>query len=384
MPFKIEHGLVVAGASAIVYARVLGIIRPGVAGCPACAILFPQRGVFFIGSSAYGNPRAFPVAHAQPADGVHRGDDVGHLVGLALHRDGVRLFIRAALADGVAAEIAVRQGVGIAGFGDHHLLAIGVGHLGEHLRQVVQRAVPVGIVAGGEHVVVQIVIGQLGGVGHVAARAFRVCEMHGHQRPGEHLPHGAAALPHQLVDVHPGLFAAEPAVGFVAQLHHAHVHARVLQLMQAVRGIGVQRLGLLGNLHARPGLGGLLLAGVGPEVGVVEIHQQAHAVDRGAAADFHCGGDVAVASAIAVALAVKGVVPHPDADIVDAAIRQDGEQIPFLPVKIVVFHPRRFQRKHRGHVHAQDEVLRQVFHMADVQRTLLPQGGEGRKAQGQQ
>ena len=154
--------------------------------------------------------------------------------------------------------------------------------------------------------------------------------------------------------------------------------------MQAVGGIGVQRLGLLGNFHARPGLGGLLLAGVGPEVGVVEIHQQPHAVGCGAAADFHGGGDVAVASAIAVALAVKGVVPHPDVDVVDAAFCQDSKQILFLPVKIVVFHSRRFQRKHRGHVHAQDEVLRQVFHMADVQRAFLPQGGEGRKAQGQQ
>ena len=154
--------------------------------------------------------------------------------------------------------------------------------------------------------------------------------------------------------------------------------------MQAVRGIGVQRLGLFGNLHALPGLGGLLLAGVGPEVGVVEIHQQPHAMGRGAAADFHCGGDVAVAPAIAVALAVKGVVPHPDADVVDAVIRQDGEQIPFLSVKIVIFHPRRFQRKHGGNIHAQDEVLRQVFHMADVQRALLPQGGQGSQAQGQQ
>ena len=117
--------------------------------------------------------------------------------------------------------------------------------------------------------------------------------------------------------------------------------------MQAVRGIGVQRLGLLGNLHAFPGLGGLLLAGVGPEVGVVEIHQQTHAMGRGAAADLHRSGDVAVAPAIAVALRIKGVVPHPDADIVDAVFRQDGEQIPFLSVKIVIPHPRRFQRKHR-------------------------------------
>ena len=97
--------------------------------------------------------------------------------------------------------------------------------------------------------------------------------MQGNHGFGEHLPDSLGAGGEQLLQIEPGLFAAEGAVGLVADLHHAHIHLGLLQLLEAIDGVRIEGLGLFLDAHAIPGLGHHLLAGVGPEIGIMEVYQ---------------------------------------------------------------------------------------------------------------
>ena len=196
--------------------------------------------------------------------------------------------------------------------------------------------------------------------------------MHRHQRVGEDLAGGFGPRLHQILDVEPDLLAAERAVGLVADLHHADLHARVPEPCEAVTGVVVHGLGLLLDLHVLPLQRDHLLAGIGPEVGVVEVHDQGQARRGRASADGDGRLDVAVAAAEAVSVRVKGVVPHAHADVRDAVFREDLKQVPLRAVEIVIAHAAGFLGDDGGDVHAEDEVLRQILHGLDIEFAPVP------------
>ena len=192
--------------------------------------------------------------------------------------------------------------------------------------------------------------------------------MDGDERLREDLAHGLRARAHDVLDVEPGFLSRKGAVGLVAKLHHAHVHVRVAQLFKTLLRKGIGRLGLFLDRHTLPGLGGELLARVGPEVGIMKIDQQLHAVCRGAPPDLDSGVDVVVAAAVAVAGAVIRIVPHAHADHVDPVRGQDRKQILFLAVEVIILHAAALLGQDARHVHPEDEILRQVLDLSDVQR----------------
>lgn len=145
--------------------------------------------------------------------------------------------------------------------------------MGQDVGQILQGAVPVGVVGAGEHIVVKLIVIKLLGVGQHGVLAFRVCKVDGNEGLGENLPDSLGTGVHELPNIHPDGLAAEHAVCLVAQLHHAHIHPGVPELLQTLRGICTQGGGLFLDLHTGPGLGHHLLAGIGPEVGVVEVNQ---------------------------------------------------------------------------------------------------------------
>ena len=63
------------------------------------------------------------------------------------------------------------------------------------------------------------------------------------------------------------------AIGFVADLHHAHVDPSIQQRVQAFGGKSRNRSSLFVHRHILPRLGRLLFARVGPEIGIVEVDQ---------------------------------------------------------------------------------------------------------------
>ena len=191
--------------------------------------------------------------------------------------------------------------------------------------------------------------------------------MHRHQRVGEDLAGSFGPRLHQILDVEPDLLAAERAVGLVADLHHANLHARVPEPCEAVTGVVVHGLGLLLDLHVLPRERDHLLAGIGPEVGVVEVHDQGQARRRRAPADGDGVFDVAVAAAEAVSVRVKGVVPHTYTDVRDAVFRKDLKQVPLRAVEIVIAHAAGLLGDDGGDVHPEDEVLGKILHGLDIQ-----------------
>ena len=62
------------------------------------------------------------------------------------------------MADGVAVTVGVVERVGIRGLGDHGVFAVFVGGVAEHLGEIRQAAVPAGIIGGGEHIIINIVL----------------------------------------------------------------------------------------------------------------------------------------------------------------------------------------------------------------------------------
>ncbi|MBQ8556875.1 MAG: glycosyl hydrolase 53 family protein, partial [Clostridia bacterium] len=127
------------------------------------------------------DPCAFPVHHADAAGHAvdHGVGDIADGVGLALHGEGVILHDRAAVADGVAVKVGICAGVGIGGLHDHDFLAIGFGDFCHHGGEILQRAVPVGIIGGGEYIVVHVVVGHLLGIGGVVADLLGIGEVQG-------------------------------------------------------------------------------------------------------------------------------------------------------------------------------------------------------------
>ena len=340
---KVEHGLVVHGGSAEPPSRVVGIVFRGIGGGPAGAELLPlclvggEDGIVQIPLRVIGildgDPGVLPVEHAD-AGLAHGGDGLGgrhQFISLALNREGICVAaVVVAGADGVVPAVSVVQSPGPGGFRYHDLLAVGVCHLLENGGQIFRGAVPVGIPGGGKDVVVYVVAVQVTRLGGIVVGSLRVGEVNRHQDRmlifrGD-LTNGRRACGEDLRLVGPAGFAADGIGGLVADLDHAHVNAAVQQGLQAVVGEGVHCLDLLVNRESRPGLWSLLLAGIRPEVGIMEVNQDLHARVGGPLAHLQGGVDVTVAAAVAVALGVKGIVPDPKPDIVEACACQQVKE----------------------------------------------------------
>ena len=99
----------------------------------------------------------------------------------------------------------------------------------------------------------------------------------------------------------------------------------------------------------------------------MEVHQQPLPGGSGAFADLHGSVDIAVAAAETATLVVIRVVPDPDADGIDAVVRQKPEQIRLPACKIAVFYAAGLLRQHAGDVHAEKEIFRQAVHFLYIE-----------------
>ena len=78
-----------------------------------------------------------------------------------------------------------------------------------------------------------------------------------------------------------------------------------------------------------------LFSRVCPEIGIVDIHQQLHAVFCRTLAYETCGIYVAVSAAVSVSVAVVGFVPDSHTDIVHAMFGEGLEDILFIAVFVL-------------------------------------------------
>ena len=227
---------------------------------------------------------------------------------------------------------------------------------------------PEGIVRRCEHIVIYLVSLQLLCVIFIGAALFGIGKVHRHLGLGAAFPHCRRARADQTADFRPVRFPAEAAVGLVADLHHADVHTGFLQQLQRFLCKGIQGITLTVKVKAFPCLGYHLLCGVCPEIAVMEVHQQLHAVFRCPLSDGHRVVNIAVASAVAVARPVKRIVPDADTDIVDAVFGQNAVNILFLSFVVIIPDTALFQRRNAGSIHAQNEIRGQILHLLHNQR----------------
>ena len=389
----IKQGLVVHRRTAVPHPRVVGIILGGEAGRPAGAILLPLDLVCLhllivgavrqAGGVPHRDPGGLPVVDAQAARLADGGDQVAQEAGLTLYAEGVsHAGVIVAHADGVVMAVGVRQREGIAGLGHHDILAVGGLHLLHLALKVFKAAVPVGVVGGGQDVVIHaVVVKDLAPLGQTAL--FRVGDVDNHPDLRVKGADGGSARVKQGADTGVIRLADKAAGGFVAHLHHVDVGAGSGDFLQRIRQEGLQRIGFLLQGEGFPSLGGLLLGGVAPEVGAVEVEQHLQAGGLAALGDLHGSFHIVVAAAVTVAFDIIGVVPDAHPHMGDAALGQElaeiGDVIDGVALKVLIGYTA-CKLSHSGRdVHAHDEVLRQagdILHR-DVRRHRVRGVGVG-------
>ena len=319
-----------------------GLVGPFVAlGAPLPDVL--PAGLLGPAGPRHGNPGGLPPekARAPPArhggDGGHQVPDKGRLavgahgVGDFFHQLGpgggaLALVLAPALPGGKAV-----HGEAHAGLRHHQILSVPGGDVVHVGGQVPQGAVPEGVVAQSDDVAVpaqpEVVVKPLP-VQLVAAAVVQV-----DHHPGRRglLPDGLDPCGHIAADGLPvGRSACGPqqAVGqLVAHLHHLRLHAGGPAGAQHVPCIPVDRRLQPRFIQVLPRLGRRLLAGVRPEVGVVQIQQPGHAGIFGAPGQSQHRRQVAHTRPVVVSRPVVGVVPQPQPDPVDAIAPEYGQRV---------------------------------------------------------
>ena len=286
------------------------------------------------------------------------------MIGLSLDGEGIFLHT---VATRVAKEVGILVAVGIGGLHNHGLLAIGVGNIVKHGGKVLKSSVPCGIVGGSENVVVNAVRGEIVAVILVIRNLLGVSKMNCNKGAGANLTGSLTACLHKSGNVCPALEAAEIAVCLVTDLHHTDINACRNKLFKAFLGVIVESLGHCGRIHALPCLGSHLLCRVGPEVGVMEVDQQLHAVLCGTLADLNSVVNITVTAAVAVAVLIIGIVPDSDTDVIYAVVGKDLIDVLLTAVKIIVFHTAFFKRGDAGGIHTHDKALGKVVNLSYVE-----------------
>ena len=369
---RVEQRLIVAGTAAVIEAGIVGVVVRSVGACPSGAVGFPEGTLFCLRLTGDGDPCRLPVKYADGAAAQigHGLDHVGQLPRLPLHGEGVGLFIGQLLSDAVAAAVGILNGIGIGGLRDHDLFAAAVYDRLKLRFQIFQRTVPEGIVGGGEHVIVHAVHIQRRGIMPIFLR-LRVGVVDGDQDIGVRVPDGFCRGRHQRVLSGHGSFSAEAVRRLVAHLNHADGHARILNFPDALHGVIVNGLLLFFQRQRLPRFGSLLLGGIRPEVGVMEIHQQPHVILGSPFPDLDGRVHRTVAAAVSIPRRVKGVVPDADTDVIDARFMEDFQKILRLSVKIVVNHSAGLLGQQRRYVCAHNEIPGKVFHFGNQNGRLL-------------
>ena len=200
---------------------------------------------------------------------------------------------------------------------------------------------------------------------------LRVGVVDGNQDIRVCVPDGFCRGCHQRVLSGYGCFSAEAARRLVAHLNHADGNAGILNFPDALHGVIVNGLLLFFQRQCFPRFGSLLLGGVCPEVGVMEIHQQPHVILGSPLSDLDGRVHCTVAAAVSVSFRVKGVVPDANTDVIDASIMEDFQKILLLSVKIVVNHSAGFLSQQRRYVRAHNKVPGKIFRLGNQNGRLF-------------
>ena len=200
---------------------------------------------------------------------------------------------------------------------------------------------------------------------------LRIGVVDGNQNIGVCVPDGFCRGCHQRVLFGYGSFSAEAVRRLVAHLDHADGDAGILNFPDALHGVIVNGLLLFFQRQRFPCFGSLLLGGIRPEVGVMEIHQQPHVILGSPLSDFNGRVHRTVAAAVSVSFRVKGVVPDANTDVIDASIMEDFQKILLLSVKIVVNHSAGFLSQQRRYVRAHNKVPGKIFRLGNQNGRLF-------------
>ena len=94
----------------------------------------------------------------------------------------------------------------------------------------------------------------------------------------------------------------------------------------------------------------------------MEINQQFHTLGGGPLTDFDGVVEVAISTAISLAVGGKWVVPYSNTDIVNAVFSKNLINILRLAIVIGILYTAIFQCWYAGGIHAENKVRRQILY----------------------
>ena len=210
---------------------------------------------------------------------------------------------------------------------------------------------PVRIIGRGKYIILHTGFGQCFGVSHIIL-FLRICKMH------YCLDFSVPILLHLLdcftsgaenccgISILQTALSGDSIVGLIADLYHSDIDACIQQSVQAIHRILFYCCCLLLNGHVCPGFRCLLLAGICPEIGIMEIDQNPHSGFGSQFTHVYSFLQVIIATAVAVTGCIVRVVPYTDTYVVNTAVFQQFEKsciIQFISCKIIIFYTAVFQ-----------------------------------------
>ena len=170
------------------------------------------------------------------------------------------------------------------------------------------------------------------------------------------IPDSTVSAGEQIADsVHVPL-PAEKAVGFIAHLHHTNLPSCIRYGFQNPCGVFVYFTLQGFMVMLLPVFRPCLLFRISPEIRILNIHQQLHAVPGSTLPDFRRCVQIAVAASVAVSVLIIGLVPDPDSDVIDPIFRQRPENVLFPVVCIVKGHASFLNSQNGRDINASDRL----------------------------
>ncbi len=157
---------------------------------------------------------------------------------------------------------------------------------------------------------------------------------------GGNCPNGAASCVKELAHFCPVGGSAELSIGFISNLYHSHIYARITKLIQAICSVALNCFGSLINTHIAPCLWRLLLGWVCPEIRVMEINQYLHTGICGILSDFNGLIQIVVSTAVTISIRIIWIVPYTDSNIIYATFSHQIKEaliIQLISIKIIEF-----------------------------------------------
>ena len=361
MSCKIKHCLIIPWTAAIIESGIIRVIICRIAACPATSVLLPKSGIIRVFASNR-NPCSFPVKYTDHTNFVCIGTDVADHGRLALYGCSISVYRTFNTVKTVRKSVSILCCICIGCLGDHHLLAIFIHNIFGNILHILVRSIPERIVGKAKDIIIHIVLFQVCchrinlvivcnvGIMKCYQNIFVVicgaltdclascCQQFHHRR---HI----RFIRHSVVDL-------------ITNLNHSDINACIKDFLQTILCKIIQSICLLICGHALPCFRCMLSLWICPEIRIVEINADFHAILGCTLTKFYRGCNIIVSAAVTVSIRIVWIIPYTKTDIINTGLSKGLKYVLFLTVISVILCAALLDWQYCGSIHSTDKIIR--------------------------